>query len=236
MQEFINFFGHGFCHQIPARTLEAGGYFFSVCARDTGIYLGFAFALIAAFIIYATAKQKPGNIPPWPYLILLTLMVVPMALDGVSSYVGLRETTNTIRYITGALTGCAAGSIVAPLLFSLAKTGNPQKKILATPKEVALHLAITFTLLAVFFFVYPSLGVVSPLLVIAAFLVILASINLILITLSKRFAPRHTAVHWVMLLTIALALALIEITAFGALREAAEQFLLGDLNISDILK
>jgi uncharacterized membrane protein len=236
MQDFITFFGHGFCHQIPTRTLESGGYLFSACARDTGIYLGFAFAIIAAYLVYATRKQKPANLPPWPYLIVMALMIVPMAIDGLSSYLGLRSTTNDIRYITGMLTGYSAGSIVVPLLFSLTKNANTTKKILAAPKEVIAHLAITFALAILFYFVYPYLGVVSPLLAILAFLTVLGSVNLILITLSKRLAPRHTAVHWIVLLSISLAMALIEIAALGALRELAEQLFLGGHNISDILK
>ncbi len=235
MQDFIYFFGHGFCHQIPGRTLEAGGFFFSACSRDTGIYFGFAFAILAAFIIYSTTKQKPGDLPKWPYLVILALMIIPMALDGVSSYIGLRPTTNIIRYITGAFTGAAAGSIVVPLLFSLTKNADTKKKMYAKPWHFIVQLVITFVLAAAFFLIYPYLGVVSPLAAIAAFLVLTCCINLILITLSRRFAPRHTVRHWALLITICLAMSLVEITAFGAVREAAESLLLGGLNISDVL-
>jgi uncharacterized membrane protein len=227
MQDFLRFFGHGFCHQIPARSFESGGLVFSVCARDTGIYLGFFLALVAAFLIYARSKGRPAEIPPIPYLVVLALFIVPMAFDGVSSYLGLRPTTNTIRYVTGFFTGTAAGSIVTPLLFALRGDAVAQRRIFARPSEAVGHLALTFALGAAFLFGYPHLGAVSPLIVVGAFLAIIGCVNLILLTLSKRFAPRHTAGHWLLLLALSLACALVEIALFGAARDLLVQTLLG---------
>jgi uncharacterized membrane protein len=227
MQDFLRFFGHGFCHQIPVRSFESGGLVFSACSRDTGIYLGFFFALLVAFFIYAWRGSRPTELPPLPFLIMLALFIMPMAFDGVSSYLGLRPTTNTIRYITGFLTGTAAASIVTPLLFSLRRDAAPQQKIFATLSEVMPHLALTFTLGAVFFFGYPLLGPVSPFVPVVAFLVIIVSVNLIVLTFSKRLAPRHTALHWLLLLALSLVLALVEIALLGALRELLVQTLLG---------
>jgi uncharacterized membrane protein len=227
MQEFLRFFGHGFCHQIPARSFESGGLVFSACSRDTGIYLGFLFALLVAFFLYAWRGSKPTELPPLPCLIMLALLIMPMAFDGVTSYLGLRPTTNAIRYLTGFLTGTAAASVITPLLFSLRRDAMPQRKIFATPSEVIPYLALTFTLGAAFFFGYPFLGVVSPFVPVVAFLVIVVSVNLIVLTFSKRLAPRHTALHWLFLLAFALALALAEIALLGALRELLIQTLLG---------
>ncbi|MDR1184962.1 MAG: DUF2085 domain-containing protein [Coriobacteriales bacterium] len=235
MQEFLRFFGHGFCHQIPSRSLEAGGLVFSACARDTGIYLGFFCALVAAFLVYARSEYKPAELPPLPYLIVLACFVVPMAFDGVTSYIGLRPTTNTLRYITGFLTGTAVASIVTPLLFALRRNAARQEKAFATPPVVALHLGITFILGAAFFFGYPYLGVVSPLIAVAAFLTIVTCVNLILLTLSKRFTPRHTAINWLLILALSLALALIEIALLGAFREFLVQTFLGGHDISEFL-
>ncbi|MDR1421309.1 MAG: DUF2085 domain-containing protein [Coriobacteriales bacterium] len=124
MQDFLTFIGHGFCHQIPARTFESGGLFFAVCARDTGIHLGIALAVLWAFALYARARIKPGDMPPAPILVILVLMVVPMAFDGISSYAGWRPTTNTIRFITGLLCGVAIGSLFAPFLMGLRRDAD----------------------------------------------------------------------------------------------------------------
>ncbi|HBT95221.1 MAG TPA: hypothetical protein DEB24_03555, partial [Coriobacteriia bacterium] len=236
MQEFIFFFGHGFCHQITERTLESGGYYFSACARDTGIYLGFLFAIVAAFIVYAKTKQKPGDIAPWQVLVVLALFVTPMAYDGLTSYMGLRSTTNTIRYITGAFTGYAAGSLLVPLLFSLTKGSNTLRKIFTEPGKIVIHLLIAAALTTVFFLAYPYLGIIAPLFAIVAFLILLGSINLILITLIPRLTPGHTMKNWLLLLALALALTLIEITLLGVAREAVELIFPGLNNISDILR
>ncbi|MDR2956609.1 MAG: DUF2085 domain-containing protein, partial [Coriobacteriales bacterium] len=104
LQDFIYLFGYGLCHQLPERSLEAGGIYFAVCARDTGTHIGFAAALIAAAIQFAwlrrANKPVPGNLPAVPAIVCLALLILPMAFDGLTSYIGLRETTNLIRYIT----------------------------------------------------------------------------------------------------------------------------------------
>jgi uncharacterized membrane protein len=235
MQELLRFFGHGFCHQIPARSFESGGLVFSVCARDTGIYLGFFCALVMAFLVYARCRNKPTELPPLPYLVVMVLFVLPMAFDGASSYLGLRPTTNTIRYLTGFLTGTAAGSLIIPVLFSLRRDAAPQQKLFARPSLALCHLAATFFLGAAFLIGYPALGALSPFLVVAAFLGVLISVNLALLTLSRRFALRHTAAHWLFLLAICLLLALAEIVLFGAMREFFVHLFLGGHELYELL-
>jgi uncharacterized membrane protein len=235
MQGFLRFFGHGFCHQLPERSFESGGLVFPVCARDTGIYLGFLCALLAAFIIYARKPHRPADLPPAPWLVVLALLVVPMALDGVTSYLGLRPTTNTIRYVTGFLTGTAAASLVAPLLFALRRDAAPRERIFARPSQALSHLALALLFGAAFLLGFPLLGPVSPFVTAAALLVTLASLDLVLLTLSARFSPRHRFAHWLFLLAFATLLALAEIALFGALRDLLIDNLFGGRYLYDIL-
>jgi uncharacterized membrane protein len=235
MQGFLRFFGHGFCHQIPERSFESGGLLFPVCARDTGIYLGFLCALLAAFVIYVRSPRKPAELPPVPYLVVLALFVVPMAFDGVTSYLGLRPTTNTIRYVTGFLAGTAAASLVAPLLFALRRDAAPREKVFATPSRALSHLALSFLLGAAFLLGFPLLGPVSPFVAVVALLVTLASLDLVLLTLSTRLAPRHRFAHWLFLLACATLLALAEVALFGALRDLLIDDFFGGRYLYDIL-
>ncbi|MCL1847540.1 MAG: DUF2085 domain-containing protein [Coriobacteriia bacterium] len=236
MQEFLDFLGHGFCHQIASRCFEAGGLTFSVCARDTGIYLGFLFTLISAFIIYARTEKKPGDLPPLWCMLILILLVLPMALDGLSSYLGLRPTTNAIRYFTGLGTGIGAGILLTPLLFTIRKDADASKKAFDKPSIFALELLLTLVLSIAFFLLYPYLGVVSPFFAAAAFLALVVSLNLILLTLSKRLFPRRTLKHWLFLLALCLVLSFIEIAAFAAIRDLAVHILLGGQDFSSFMK
>jgi hypothetical protein len=129
----------------------------------------------------------------------------------------------------------AAGSIITPLLFALRRDAVEQRRIFARPPEALGHLALTFILGAAFFVGYPSLGVVSPFIGVAAFLTAAVCVNLILLTLSRRFAPRHTAAHWLFLLALSLAFALVEIALLGALRELVIQTVLGGHEIYEFL-
>jgi len=235
MQAFLQFMGHGFCHQLASRSFEAGGLIFSVCARDTGIYLGFFFVMLVTFVLYARVREKPAELPPVWYLIVLVFFLVPMAFDGITSYLGLRSTTNVIRYLTGFPTGMALGTLVVPLLFALCKDSDPKKRILSKPSHIAIQLGATLVLGVAFLLGYPFLGVISPFLVVVAFLAILLSVNLVIITLSKRMAPRHTLKHWCLLLAICLVMAFAEITLFGLLREAALNLLAGGQDLLQLL-
>jgi len=232
MQELLKFFGHGFCHQIPDRTFEAGGYLFSACARDTGIYLGFFFAIVMAFIVYARSEKKPGNLPPARYIVVLALLVLPFAVDGATSYLGLRATTNTIRYVTGFATGIAAGTLIAPLLFALRKDADINQKAFADGKTAITHLFLSVVAALVFLLIYPYCGFISPLFAVLAFLSIPFSLNLILLTLSRRFFPLHTVNHWLMLTVTCVGLAILEVSILGLLRDWVVQAVLGGLDPS----
>jgi uncharacterized membrane protein len=108
----IHHTGFAVCHQLPSRTLEMGGHAMGLCARCAGLYLG-----VAATYIYILLWRR-GEVNAIPRLwqsALLVLLIAPMAVDGLTSYTGLRETTNDIRIITGALTGCILPIFAFPL-------------------------------------------------------------------------------------------------------------------------
>lgn len=107
---FFNYIGHLVCHQLPERSFWVGGYYLPVCARDTGVYLGF---FIGYILLPLRKKEACGP----PNLWITVLMTMPMVLDGTTQLAGLRTSTNELRLLTGLLFGAA----LAPLLiYSLA--------------------------------------------------------------------------------------------------------------------
>jgi len=81
------------CHQMPERSLHFRGVQFPVCARCTGVFLG------QTLMVFGTLA---GIRPP---LSLDATLMIPMAVDWIIQYTGLKESTNRRRIITGLLGG-----------------------------------------------------------------------------------------------------------------------------------
>lgn len=82
------------------------GYKVAFCERDVAIYLS---ALLAG-LAYAALRPRAGALSPSAYLLLLA----PIALDGFTQLVGLRESTVLLRTLTGALFGLASVWFIYP--------------------------------------------------------------------------------------------------------------------------
>lgn len=98
------------CHQDPNRSLFLFNHQLPVCARDTAIYLGMLVGGLALPFIQDTKSRK---IPP---LWIFVLAMVPIGLDGVTQFLGLRESTNELRVITGGLIGIVIPFYLIPVL------------------------------------------------------------------------------------------------------------------------
>ncbi|MEW5997134.1 MAG: DUF2085 domain-containing protein [Candidatus Micrarchaeota archaeon] len=86
------------------------GYPFPVCARDVGIYSA---ALLGGALLFFLRKTD-GDVVLHP--IWFALALVPIALDGGTQLIGLRESTNSLRLLTGAIAGFAFPFFCVPLL------------------------------------------------------------------------------------------------------------------------
>lgn len=99
------------CHQIPERSLEAGGITLPVCARDTGIYAG----VFAAFIfLLLFRRMKAQRLPNVAAAVTMCILMMPMMFDGVLSYTGLIETNNAVRLFSGVLFGLPIPFLLVP--------------------------------------------------------------------------------------------------------------------------
>lgn len=86
------------CHRMPERSFFYKGHQFPVCARCTGVFLG----QIAA-VFYGLFKETP--------LFVSIGMLGTMGIDWFIQEIGIKESTNTRRLITGICGGYGLFSI-----------------------------------------------------------------------------------------------------------------------------
>lgn len=80
-----------------------------LCSRCFGIFLGIFFLGIFLGI-------KRENKIYWKSSFVL---MIPIIIDGVTQLKGLRQSNNSLRFITGLLGGIGAGIIIFPVYFKL---------------------------------------------------------------------------------------------------------------------
>lgn len=85
------------CHRIPERSFFIKGHQFPVCARCTGFYTG-----LVVFLVWNHFFRLNSDIFT---LLISMILMIPVAIDGFTQYFGPRESTNTLRFITGFIGG-----------------------------------------------------------------------------------------------------------------------------------
>jgi uncharacterized membrane protein len=125
------------CHQLPQRSFFLGGpqatyseseiksqtsteplndytgsaqagYKMAYCERDTAMYL----SILAMAVLFLFAGWRLPRLPLW----LFALMIAPLAIDGVTQLIGVRESTWQLRLVTGLLFGIAIAWLLFPVV------------------------------------------------------------------------------------------------------------------------
>jgi uncharacterized membrane protein len=99
---------HLSCAQIPSHSFYMLGHQLGMCARNMAIYG----SMFAGGLVFIVSKKRLPGIPWWFWL----LLILPMALDGITQMFGWRESTWELRVITGALFGLANMWFVLPFI------------------------------------------------------------------------------------------------------------------------
>jgi uncharacterized membrane protein len=108
------------CHQLPSHSWFPFGNQMAYCQRDTALYL----SMLVGGLLYARQRYWTPGLPWWAY----ALLTLPIAIDGGTALVGLRESTPLLRTLTGALFGLATAWFVYPLMDrALAQLGSPHE-------------------------------------------------------------------------------------------------------------
>jgi uncharacterized membrane protein len=137
--------GYAVCHRIDLRSFHLGERSMPLCARCTGMYLG----AVAAFLYYAIRRPRAGLYPDKRAFILLGLIALFWALDGLNSYLSLfpgkmnlYPPHNIVRLATGMLLGVALSSVVYPTFNQVAWKQWKVERALRSPAELLLIIGI----------------------------------------------------------------------------------------------
>lgn len=115
-QKIYNF-GDSSCHQINRRSLFINGNEMPLCARDIGIYAGFAIgAIIVTF--------RKIEIRVWWVLGAL----IPIGVDGLTQLFTSYESNNPMRLITGGLAGIMTTMVLGIMFYELYITSRYYQK------------------------------------------------------------------------------------------------------------
>lgn len=103
------------CHQTPERSFFIAGHPFAVCARCTGLYAGFAVAIIL-YPLLTSLKRTDTPERKW-----LFIAAAPLAIDFALGSLGIWENTHFSRFSTGAILAAATVFFVMPGLVQLSQ-------------------------------------------------------------------------------------------------------------------
>jgi len=224
LDAFFMAIGYGLCHQMPERSFFGGGYQLPVCARDTGIYLGFALGLLVLALL--ARKSRPQDLPHWPVLLVIGVFIAAMGFDGVTSYAGLRESTNDLRLATGLGTGWGLAALTFPMLNSQVWVHPSVARTPHGVREVAVWLGALVACFVLVRWGMPLLGVGYPLALVVAIIATFAAINLVFVGLMPPFERRAQRLRdlWPALI-VANLLTVLELAGAAWLRSFAESLL-----------
>ncbi len=101
------------CHQTPERSFYIAAYPLAVCARCTGLYVGFAVA-VAFCPVMTSVKRTHTPERKW-----LFIAAAPLAIDFALGFLGIWENNHVSRFVTGALLGAVSVFFILPGLVQL---------------------------------------------------------------------------------------------------------------------
>jgi uncharacterized membrane protein len=219
----------GICSQLPTHSFYPAGQQLPLCARNTGIYVGFSATLL---VLLASSRLRAARLPGgWVALALVTA-VVAMATDGFNSLFldlhlpHLYQPHNLLRLATGLGTGTAMAAFLVPIANGLIWRAEDARPTFASFRQLAIvlpMLVLAFLLIASqdAWLLYPL-----ALLGTAGLVTALSLINLVFVLgVSGRVARFATVRQVFPLFTLAVALAIVELVALSALKTAALQAL-----------
>lgn len=151
IMQFISGIGFSVCHHLPERTLLFGKALMPVCSRCSGIYTGFLFTIIFLFLVF---RKRESGLPPIYIMILAIVFMLSTMIDGALSYLGVYNTNNIIRLITGYMFGAGIAIILYPI-FIYQYYRNFQREKIFYHYKYFIHFLIGSVLIIIIQFLQP---------------------------------------------------------------------------------
>lgn len=200
-----------------------------ICARDSGMYLGFI--TVWGYLI-ALGRGRAKGLPPWQITLTLILFVGVMGLDGVNALLNdLHQNVPAIPYLyepqlqlrlgTGLLTGVAFAGILTPVVnMTLWRQDDPRPSI-ATWRQLAGAVGVVAIVFAINesrlgLFLYPVALTIG-----ASVLTLIGLINMVFVlTLVRRENLALTVRDALNPFAVGVCLALVELGFLSLMRYA----------------
>lgn len=192
----------GICAQLPTHSFYPGGQRLPLCARNTGIYLGYIIAFVALSL---TRRARAAQFPRWPMALVMLACITALGIDGFNSLFldlhlpHLYQPHNLIRLTTGLLTGASMACFLLPVTNSvLWKQMSEQRSVDSWWQLLQLLPILALAFLAVgtqaAIFLYPvailsSLGVITALCLINLTIVVAISGKACLLSTYRQLFP-----------------------------------------------
>jgi uncharacterized membrane protein len=196
----------GICAQLPTHSFYPDGQRLPLCARNTGIYLGYTIAFVTLFL---TGRGRAAQFPRWPLALVMFICIAALGIDGLNSlFLDLRlphlyQPHNLIRLTTGLLTGASMACFLMPVTNSvLWKEMGEQRSVDSWWQLLRLLPILALAFLAVgtqaAIFLYPvailsSFGVITALCLINLTVIVAVSGKACLLNTYRQLFPFFSA-------------------------------------------
>jgi uncharacterized membrane protein len=220
--DLLRWLDSGICAQLPAHSFYPGGEQLPLCARNTGIYLGFMVTLLS---LHAVGRGRVQRLPSWPIITILACGALAMAFDGFNSFFAdlglphLYHPNNLLRLATGLTTGLALATLTLPVINRLFWRAYNEERSIPSWKDFLLLISG----LIVSFFAVASQNIVVlyplALLSTAGLLIVVCSVNVIIIlAIAKREQTFDRYRELLPFLSLALIFAISQMLALAQLK------------------
>lgn len=122
-----------------------------VCSRCTGIYIGFLFSVLCLLVFDRKDKAK---LPPKKLLYVSMAAFLVMGLDVAISSLGIYDSSNIIRFITGFMAGWFLPLIILPVANIVILKNNLNKYYLESRKKFTIWIAAASFIALLFILTY----------------------------------------------------------------------------------